>query len=196
MGDIQEEKKFLIQVDLEDVPVGLIEKKEAHLRGILHRAFSIFIFRKIGSSVELLLQQRALHKYHSGGLWTNTCCSHAEPGIAIDVTAKHRLQEEMGFSCPLSFLGSFYYKTEVGSKMTEHEIDYVFSAFYNPSKIRLNPEEANGCKWMTIELLQKELLSKPHEFTAWFPEAFKMALKFLGSAEKRKLPCPSDSMLE
>jgi isopentenyl-diphosphate delta-isomerase len=175
----QEVQCFLLQVDHSDRPVGLVEKRNAHLKGILHRAFSVFIFREAQSGIELLLQQRAFHKYHSGGLWTNTCCSHAEPDVPIETTASNRLQTEMGFSYPLSFLGSFYYKTDVGNGMTEHEIDHVFAAFYNPPYIHLNPEEANAFKWMNVEDLKKDLLVKRHEFTAWFPEAFGIALKFL-----------------
>lgn len=174
-----ENQNFLLQVDHSDKPIGLVEKKNAHLKGILHRAFSVFIFREVASSPQLLLQQRALHKYHSGGLWTNTCCSHAEPDVPIEITAKNRLQTEMGFSCPLSFLESFYYKTDVGSGMTEHEIDHVFAAFHNPCNIRPNPEEANAFKWVNIKDLQETLLLKPHEFTAWFPQALHIALRFL-----------------
>lgn len=180
MQSIQENQNFLLQVDHSDQAVGLVEKKEAHLKGTLHRAFSIFIFHKVESSLQLLLQQRAFNKYHSGGLWANTCCSHAEPDTSIEITAKNRLQVEMGFSCPLSFLGSFYYKTEVGNGMTEHEIDYIFSAFHNPTNIHLNAKEVNAFKWVDINHLQELFIIKPHEFTAWFPEALRHALKFLG----------------
>ena len=139
------------------------------------------------SSPQLLLQQRAFHKYHSRGLWTNTCCSHAEPDVPIEITASNRLQTEMGFSCPISFLGSFYYKTDVGDGMIEHEIDHVFAAFYNPPNIQLNSEEANAFKWINVKDLEKDLMIKRHEFTAWFPEALDIALKFL---DKRKVQEP------
>lgn len=183
MEVIQEERKFILEVDTSDTPVGLIEKKEAHVKGILHRAFSIFIFRKVGSSYQLLIQQRAFGKYHSGGLWTNTCCSHADPNVAVEKTAEIRLQTEMGFTCPLSYLGSFYYKADVGNGMTEHEIDHVFAAFCDPIDIHPDPEEAHSFKWIDIDLLQKLLISKPREFTAWFPEAFKISLQFLNPVQ-------------
>lgn len=169
---------WVIEVDPKDLPLGLVEKKEAHSKGILHRAFSVFIFRRTGSFLQLLLQQRAFSKYHSGGLWTNTCCSHAEPGVSIDVTAENRLREEMGFSCPLHFLGSFYYKEDVGNAMVEHEIDYVFAALYDPPSIRLNPEEAFDFEWVEISTLQKRLLEEPARFTAWFSQALEIALRF------------------
>ena len=179
MRTVQEGQSLLLQVDHSDRPIGLVEKQEAHLKGILHRAFSIFIFREVGSAPQLLLQQRALHKYHSGGLWTNTCCGHAEADLPIGITASNRLQTEMGFSCPLSFLGTFYYKKEVGNGMTEHEIDHLFAAFHNPPTIHPNPEEAGAFKWIDIKELETALATEPHAFTAWFPEAFAIALKFL-----------------
>ena len=179
MVEIQENQKHLLQVDHFDRPIGSVEKRNAHLKGILHRAFSIFIFREEELTFSLLLQQRAFHKYHSKGLWTNTCCGHAEPNVPIEITAKDRLQTEMGFSCPLSFLGSFYYKTAVDNGMTEHEIDHVFAAFHNPNNIHLDPEEANAFKWIDIQELKKILVVRRHEFTAWFPEALDIALTFL-----------------
>ncbi len=179
MGAVQESQSLLLEVDRSDRPIGLVEKKDAHLKGILHRAFSIFIFRKVESASQLLLQQRAFHKYHSGGLWTNSCCGHAEPDVPIEITASNRLQTEMGFSCPISFLGTFYYKTDVGNGMTEHEIDHVFAAFHHPSHIHPNPEEANAFKWIDMKELENALLTEPHEFTAWFPEALSIALKSL-----------------
>lgn len=183
MSTFQDSQNLLLQVDRFDRPIGLIEKKNAHFKGILHRAFSIFIFREVDLSLQLLLQQRAFHKYHSAGLWTNTCCSHAEPDVPIEITAKNRLQTEMGFSCPLLFSGSFYYKTDVGNGMTEHEIDHVFTAFHNPTNIHLNPEEANAFKWVNIKDLKRDLVVKGHEFTAWFPEALNVALKFLADRD-------------
>ena len=180
----QKNQTLIVQVERSDRLVGLVEKKHAHLNGILHRAFSIFVFREAQSSLQLLLQQRAFHKYHSGGLWSNTCCSHAEPNVPIEITASNRLQTEMGFCCPISLLESFYYKTDVGNGMIEHEIDHVFAAFYDPPHIQLNPEEANAYKWVDVKDLEKDLMIKRHEFTAWFPEAFRIALKFL---DKRKI---------
>jgi isopentenyl-diphosphate delta-isomerase len=183
MRAVQENQNLLMRVDHSDRPIGLVEKKNAHLKGILHRAFSIFIFHEVESSPQVLLQQRAFHKYHSGGLWTNTCCNHAEPDVPIKITASNRLRTELEFSYPLFFSGSFYYKTDVGNEMTEHEIDHVFVAFYNPPNIHLNPEEANAFKWVNVKDLEKDLMIKRHQFTAWFPKALDTALKFL---DKRK----------
>jgi len=175
----QKEQTLLLQVDALDNPIGLVDKKKAHLRGILHRGFSIFIFREVESSIQLLLQQRAFHKYHSGGLWSNTCCSHAEPDVPLDVTAQNRLQIEMGFSCPLSCSGFFYYKTDVGNGMVEHEIDHVFASFHNPTHIYPNPEESIGFKWVDIKTISHMLTTNSFEFTSWFPKAFALSLGFL-----------------
>lgn len=179
MKKSENKQDFVLQVDSSDRPIGLIEKKNAHLLGVLHRAFSIFIFREIESSYQLLLQKRAFEKYHSPGLWTNTCCSHAESDIDVEITAKKRLQIEMGFSCDLSFLGTFYYKAEVGNGMIEHEMDHVFATFHNPKHIQLNPEEASAFEWINIDDLQELLIKDTHKYTAWLPGALKFALKFL-----------------
>ena len=166
----------VLLVDPSDNPVGLMEKREAHDKGLLHRAFSVFIFRKIGSSAELLIQKRASDKYHSGGLWTNTCCSHAEAGLPAAATAEKRLREEMGFACPLDFAGSFLYRADVGNGMIEHEIDHVFTAFFDPGEILPNPEEAEAVQWVEIESIKRWLGQEPKAFTAWFPKAFEIAL--------------------
>jgi isopentenyl-diphosphate Delta-isomerase len=174
----QERQTLLVHVDPLDNFVGLVEKKEAHLLGLLHRAFSIFVFRKIGSSLQLLLQQRAIEKYHSGGLWTNTCCSHAEPECSLEVTAHNRLQAEMGFSCPLDLVDSVYYKVDVGNGMIEHEIDYIFAAFHNPINICINLKEVSDFRWVDVSDVKKSLTTEPEKFTAWFPIALETALKF------------------
>ena len=172
-------QSLLVQVNALDEPIGLIEKQEAHIQGVLHRAFSIFIFRKKGPSTQLLLQKRAHAKYHSGGLWTNTCCSHAEPNVPIEETANKRLLEEMGFSCPLHSVGSFHYKAQVNTLLTEHEIDHVFMALHDPAAILPSPEEASECRWMDITDIQKRMDQEPHTLTVWFPQAFHLALKGL-----------------
>lgn len=167
---------ILIQVDKNDTPIGLIEKQDAHVKGVLHRAFSIFVFRKQGSSYELLLQQRASSKYHSGGLWTNTCCSHAEPGISLEETAQKRLKEEMGFTCPLQYVDSFYYKAVFENGMIEHEIDHVFVSIHDPKTIHVDPSEADSWEWVAVNTIQKRLKANEASFTAWFPQAFEIAI--------------------
>jgi len=175
---IPSNESYLIQVDFADQPISVVTKREAHLKGILHRAFSIFIFRRVDSYYQLLLQQRAWGKYHSGGLWTNTCCSHVVFDHPIELTAQSRLKDEMGFECPLSCVGSFYYKADLNNEMIEHEIDHVFAAIYDPPNICLNRDEAIDFKWIEINSLKKLLVEKPHEFTAWLANAFMVALKF------------------
>jgi len=178
---MEKKPQFVVSVDPSDSPIGLVEKQQAHREGVLHRAFSIFLLRRVEGTLQTLLQQRALHKYHSGGLWTNTCCSHAEADVPVEATAQKRLEEEMGFSCPLHYAGSFLYRAEVGNSMVEHEIDHVFAAFYDPPSIRLNPEEAENCRWEDADVVQKLLLKKRGEFTAWFPQAFEIALDWVRS---------------
>jgi len=169
--------QYVITLNSEGSSIGLMEKQEAHLKGVFHLAFSIFIFREIGSSYELLIQQRALSKYHSGGLWTNTCCSHAEENIPLEETAHKRLQEEMGFSCPLQKAGTFQYKAVVGEGLIENELDHVFVGFSNPATISLHPEEASSYEWVPLPLLEKRLTNSPETFTAWFAPALKLALQ-------------------
>ena len=141
--------EYVILVDENDRETGLMEKQEAHEKGLLHRAFSIFIFNHKN---ELLLQQRALHKYHSAGLWTNTCCSHPRAGESIEQAAHRRLQEEMGFDCELYKKTSFIYKAEFENGLTEHEFDHILVGHYDQA-IHINPQEVAAYKWvdMTIQ---------------------------------------------
>lgn len=168
-------KKYVVTVNEKGDPVGLVEKQEAHERGLLHLAFSIFIFRRRGSALELLLQRRALDKYHSAGLWTNTCCSHMEENVPLAVTAPLRLAEEMGFSCPLQQVGTFQYRAEVGPGMIEHELDTVLVGFADPEKIVVNPQEAMDFAWRDTRDIERRLQESPQEFTAWFSPAYKIA---------------------
>lgn len=161
-----EEKVIL--VDENDNELGLMEKQEAHVRGVLHRAFSVFVFNSHG---ELLLQRRAAHKYHSGGLWTNTCCSHPRAGEETADAAQRRLFEEMGLRCPLTFSFSFVYKAGFDNGLTEHEFDHVFfgSADNDPHP---DPEEVDGWKWMAPADVEKDLDLHPQQYTAWFKLVF------------------------
>lgn len=171
--------QYVLNVDRMDQPIELIEKNYAHINGLLHRAFSIFVFRHGVQGLELLIQKRAASKYHSGGLWTNTCCSHAMPDIDILVQAETRLKEEMGFTCHLESLGLYYYKAEVGNGMIEHEMDHVFMSYYDVKDIHVNPSEVSHYKWIDINELLTILEEKPCEFTAWFKPVLEYVLHSL-----------------
>lgn len=153
----------VILVDALDHPIGTMEKMEAHRRGLLHRAFSVFVFNH---KKELLLQQRALEKYHSGGLWTNTCCSHPAPGETPETAGERRLHEEMGFSTPLEKRFAFEYRVELDNELTEHELDHVLIGRFDGDVIP-NPEEVMAYRWVTIADLKRELAERPEDFTAW-----------------------------
>jgi isopentenyl-diphosphate delta-isomerase len=159
----------VVLVDTEDNPKGTMEKMEAHRKGVLHRAFSVFVFNDKG---QLMLQQRALHKYHSPGLWSNTCCSHPYPGEAAEMAAHRRLVEEMGFDCDLHHAFSFVYRAELDQGMTEHELDHVFIGHANAEPM-INPEEVNGWKWVDVDHLVKDIEARPEDYTVWFRIIFK-----------------------
>jgi isopentenyl-diphosphate delta-isomerase len=154
----------VILVDEKDNFLGTMEKLQAHKKGLLHRAFSIFIFNDVG---ELLLQQRALTKYHSAGLWTNTCCSHPKPSEEILMAANRRLQEEMGFTTELTVKSNFIYKVKFENNLIEHEFDYILIGTYNKEPI-INFEEVCNYKWANLNNLKKDIQNKPNEFTHWF----------------------------
>ncbi len=158
----------VILVNEKDEQVGTMEKMEAHEKALLHRAFSVFIFNNDG---EMLLQQRALTKYHSGGLWTNACCSHPFPGEETIVAAGRRLQEEMGFVTPIKKVFDFVYKAEFDNGLTEHEFDHVFTGVYE-GEIRMNKEEVSDYSYMSVAAIAESLETHPQKFTAWFHLAF------------------------
>jgi isopentenyl-diphosphate Delta-isomerase len=158
----------VILVDENDLEIGAEEKMEAHTSGKLHRAFSIFIYNSKG---EMMLQKRSSSKYHSGGLWTNACCSHPRPGETTGQASHRRLLEEMGFDCPLKEKFSFVYKAELDKGLTEHEYDYVIAGFYEGDP-RINLEEAEDWKWISPEDLEKEIKKWPEFFTYWFKIAY------------------------
>ena len=157
-------KEEVILVNEYDHPLGLMEKMEAHERGILHRAFSVFV---INDKNELLLQQRAFSKYHSGGLWTNTCCSHPRNGEENLDAAHRRLQEEMGFDCELSKLLDFVYRAELDKGLTEHEFDHVFVGKWDGMP-QINTEEVASYKWMDVDAVEQDIDSHPDKYTEWF----------------------------
>jgi len=171
-------KEQVILVDENDQQIGLMEKIEAHEKAVLHRAFSVFILNKKG---ELMLQQRAFDKYHCGGLWTNTCCSHQRNGETTLDAAKRRLFEEMGFVTELEEKFSFIYKASFDNGLTEHELDHVLVGNYEKDP-QLNPEEAASWKWEKIENIKQEIENKPQEFTPWFKIIFEKFYDQLGAS--------------
>lgn len=158
----------VILVDEQDQPIGLMEKQAAHVEPHLHRAFSVFIFNSKG---ELLLQQRALSKYHSPGLWTNTCCSHPRDGETVLQAASRRLMEEMGLQCELREVYTFIYKAPVGEGLTEHEFDHVFIG-QSDNIPKINREEVESWKYMRIDALKTDLRLHPECYTEWFKITF------------------------
>lgn len=167
----------VILVNHNDEPVGALEKMEAHRKGILHRAFSVFILDHQG---KMLLQQRALNKYHSGGLWTNACCSHPKPGEETSAAALKRLQEEMGFKTEIEPLFTFTYKAEFENGLIEHEFDHVFYGKYD-GVITPNADEVMNYRYETMENIQRQLQQEPTKFTAWFRIAFDKIQQWLAS---------------
>ncbi len=154
----------VILVDAHDQELGLMEKMEAHRKGLLHRAFSVFVLNQKG---ELMVQQRAAEKYHSGTLWTNTCCSHPRKGETAEEAAHRRLMEEMGFDCPINKVLEFTYRAELDKGMIEHEYDHLFIGEYN-GEPNLNPDEAMAWKWMRLDDLSADIEDRPEQYTAWF----------------------------
>ncbi|MFM6946826.1 MAG: isopentenyl-diphosphate Delta-isomerase [Flavobacteriales bacterium] len=157
-------EESVILIDDQDHEIGLLEKMEAHRLGLLHRAFSILIFNHKG---ELLLQQRAAHKYHSPLLWTNTCCSHQRPGESSLEAANRRLKEEMGMEATLQEAFSFIYKAKLDQGLTEHELDHVLIGYSNQNPV-INKEEVEDYKWISMNELLHDLDQFPQTYTAWF----------------------------
>jgi len=168
----------VILVNDHDEPIGIMDKMEAHEKGLLHRAFSIFIFNSKG---EMLLQQRALEKYHSGGLWTNACCSHPMPGEQTEEAANRRLMEEMGFKTPLQKTFSFIYKTAFDNGLTEHEVDHVFIGDYDEIIVPDKAEVYNYA-YQSMQFIRESINSEPHLYTSWFKIAFPKLETYLASA--------------
>ncbi len=171
-------KEQVILVNEADEPQGLMEKMEAHEKGLLHRAFSVFV---INNKNQLLLQQRALSKYHSGGLWTNTCCSHPRDGESNLEAAHRRLVEEMGFDCQLEKLTDFIYRAELDKGLTEHEFDHVFIGHWDGTP-EVNPEEVESYKWMDVEEVERDIADNPDKYTAWFKIIYQEFLKHVRHA--------------
>ncbi|GAB5419011.1 MAG: isopentenyl-diphosphate Delta-isomerase [Crocinitomicaceae bacterium] len=160
--------EYVILVDKKDQEIGSMEKMEAHEKGLLHRAFSIFLFN---NKNELLLQQRAHSKYHSGGLWTNTCCSHPRKGETVLEASNRRLMEEMGITAEMNPSFSFIYKSELDNELTEHEFDHVVLGTFN-GEPKINPEEVAAWKYMSMDAIEKDMKANPENYTSWFRIVF------------------------
>lgn len=156
--------EYVILVNKNDMPLGTMEKMEAHEKGVLHRAFSVFVFNTQG---QLMLQQRALEKYHSPGLWTNTVCSHPRVGEEVLDAAHRRIQEEMGFDCEMKPLFSFVYKSDVGQGLREHEFDHVLIGVTNQQP-DINPDEVADWKYVDFDFVLKDMVENPATYTVWF----------------------------
>ena len=154
----------VILVDQNDNPIGAMEKMEAHKKGVLHRAFSVLLFNEEG---KILLQRRANEKYHSAGLWTNTCCSHPKPGEKIEEATRRRLREEMGIDVQPSFAYKFIYKTELDQYLIEHELDHVFIGKYNGIPV-INETEVSEWKYADPEWVRRDMQLNPNHYTYWF----------------------------
>jgi isopentenyl-diphosphate delta-isomerase len=162
------EEEKVILVNSNDEPIGLMPKMEAHEKALLHRAFSVFV---INGNNELMLQQRAHQKYHSPGLWTNTCCSHQRDGEENIEAGLRRLQEEMGFETPLEYLFNFIYRVPFDNGLTEHELDHVMLGRFE-GEPSINPEEVASWKWMDIDQIHADLNNNPSDYTVWFAIIF------------------------
>ncbi len=167
-------EEFVVLVNEQDEEVGLQEKFLAHKEGVLHRAFSIFLFN---SQKEMLLHKRAKEKYHCPGLWTNACCSHPRKGETVEVAAHRRMKEELGFDCSLKKGFTFMYRVGLPNGLIEHEFDHVFIGTYDGAINTYNPEEIEECRWITFEALQREIKANPNHFTPWFLIALQYYLK-------------------
>ncbi|TXK77330.1 isopentenyl-diphosphate Delta-isomerase [Mesonia sp. K4-1] len=168
-----EEKVILVNEN--DEQIGLMEKIEAHEKALLHRAFSVFVYN---DKNEVMIQQRALSKYHSPGLWTNTCCSHQKEGETNVEAGKRRLMEEMGFQTDLKEVTSFIYKAPFDNGLSEHEYDYILVGHYNEEP-KINPDEVASWKWMSLEDIKKDMSNNPEKYTAWFKIIFDKYYNFI-----------------
>lgn len=185
---------YVILVDECDRELGQAEKILAHQQAWCHRAFSVFIFRKIEATtldvqnIEFLIQQRHVDKYHCGGLWTNTCCSHPKPKESVIAGAERRLKEEIGIELALTSVGAFHYVAKFENGLTENEYDHVLVGEW-PDKadarmIRVDPLEIQDYRWMHIQALERDLLENPTYYTPWFKPALQMALKGLSPGQE------------
>ncbi len=161
-------------VDLNDHIIGYEEKLDVHVKGLLHRAFSIVVFNK---HQQILIHQRALHKYHSGGLWTNTCCGHPIEAESMESAVHRRLKEEMGFDCDLTYSFKFQYEMVFKNGLTENEIDHVYEGQFD-GEFKVNPEEVANFRWVDMDELETGIKANPALYTVWFKEIMKYKRNF------------------
>lgn len=174
--------EYVVLVNKENKVTGSEEKLTAHAKNLLHRAFSVFIFRRQTdqSEIELLLQQRAFDKYHSQGLWTNTCCSHPRANEPIITAGERRLTEEIGIKTKLQDLGWFHYNAHFENGLSENEIDHVLVGTVPfETVIAPNPQEVHACRWVSPTDLEAEMVNEPKKFTPWFAQAYDIVKPFL-----------------
>lgn len=172
----------IILVNEADQAIGSTSKLIAHQQGLLHRAFSIFILRTNNNKVETLLQQRQISKYHSGGLWTNTCCSHPSPNEPVLHAAEKRLQEEMGFTTSLQEIGVFIYKANFDNGLIEHEFDHVLIGYTDLNDFQVNPVEVMDVRWVELATLAQHINTAPQHYTPWLLQAAEIVREYLSIA--------------
>lgn len=163
-------RDLVILVNDQDEETGTADKLQAHIEGTLHRAVSVFILNDAG---EMLIQRRASGKYHSGGLWSNACCSHPCPGESSQDAASRRLREELGFETTLEPAGVLRYRANVGPQLIEHEYDHLFTGVWNGAP-QPDPAEVSDTRWIDLETLHQQLKEQPENFTAWFPQILRI----------------------
>lgn len=167
--------EYVTLVDKNDQAIGTAEKMAAHQQNLLHRAFSIFIFCR-HQPLKVLMQQRAMMKYHSPGLWTNTCCSHPRPDESLEIATQRRMREELNFTVELSHAGYFIYNAHFSNGLSEHELDHVFIGCTDNEWLPApNHNEVNALQWLSINVLEAQMSAHPERFTPWLNAAFNIA---------------------
>lgn len=169
----------VVLITPDDDVLGAIDKVSAHQYAMLHRAFSVFIYRKRQGQFEILLQQRQNDKYHSAGLWTNTCCSHPSPNESLIEAGERRLHEEIGIKTALHAVGKFHYVAVFNNGLFENELDHVLAGVYDSDTIPFNRDEVRAVQWITLTDLQQSISDDPGQFTPWFQEALRVFIHYL-----------------
>ncbi len=169
----------MVLVNEHDEVIGQAEKLAAHQQGLLHRAFSVMLYRKCGEELEFLLQQRALDKYHCGGLWANTCCSHPRFGETPLAAGERRLEEELGVRIALREIGHFVYKAHFDNGLTEYEFDHVLVAEYSLTPQDFNSSEIMALQWMRAQDLAQALTLSPKTYTPWLAQVYQCCLQHI-----------------
>jgi isopentenyl-diphosphate delta-isomerase len=177
----------VILVDEADRDIGAAEKMYAHEEGLLHRAFSVVVYRPADDGFEVLLQRRATTKYHCPGKWTNTCCSHPRPGEKLEAAAHRRLQEEMGFDSTLTNIGKFHYSVDFDNGLSENEIDHVFIGEYAGQTVALNPEETDEYQWVPLRQVSDAMDVMPAMYTPWLDGVLNLFSNHMMEALKASL---------